>query len=497
MGRSGHKLVGGNRVALRVELAASAIAARPVLLLVAVAMLLLGPLRAAAIASIVTEPSSDPIAARRTIGGDTLVNRETALRERLEQLGDRAADRHELGRILYRQGRVDEAVQQWTQASERDANLAPAQVAIVQELRIRGELDAAEKELATVASNLPNSTPVQGAHVQLEQGQLALVRGDAAAAEAAFVRALELAPDLYITNFMQARFLDLTKRPAEAEKLFRRATELDPKRAEGWVFLAARLFDDGNIEQSLAMLQQAEACDPSEQIAEVRLAELYRVSNDLVGARHWLQAALSRQPQNVYVLYRLGEIAAYFKRDNEAREHFQASLQITEALPTIIALGQLAQRQGNLPEALRLYRRAVEIEPTDFIANNNLAMTLVQARGSADEALACAAAARKAHPSSHAENTYGCALWLAGRNEEARNVLRPTLKQLPADPWTRFVYGSVLHALGEHAEAKMHLEGCLLLDADFPRRLEVQQLLAKLSADGEQQGQVGYVTSTQ
>ena len=144
-------------------------------------------------------------------------------------------------------------------------------------------------------------------------------------------------------------------------------------------------------------------------------------------------------------------------------------------------MGTVQEAQENFKEAENFYRRALELAPEDIIANNNLAMLLVQLNKTPQEALFFAEKAYVKKPDNPMIlGTYGCALYRAGRLEDAKNILSRVIKMSPGDAWSRYCYGSILFKDKEAVMARMQLEGVLILDPDFVYKKEINNKLKNL-----------------
>ncbi len=297
-------------------------------------------------------------------------------------------------------------------------------------------------------------------------------------AAVAFRKAYELAPNLFATNLSLGRFLQLNGNHAAAEKHYLAATNASPNRPEGWMALAVIHVRKDEIPEALQMLRRAEKADPKQGLAETRLAKLYLQLKDLLGALRWYQAAHDRNPDDTSVRLALGEVQLRLNLREPAKEQFEVVVAREENLTALIFLAHMEESDGKYGQAEAYYRRALKLDRTNVIANNNLAMLLMQLDRSPQEALTLVKTAFEALPNSAAiSGTYGCVLLWAGQRDAARKFLARAVRQTPLDPWVRYAYGKLLHLELKAEQSRVHLEGCLILDRDFPRKSEILQLL--------------------
>ncbi|HET8548793.1 MAG TPA: tetratricopeptide repeat protein [Bryobacteraceae bacterium] len=124
--------------------------------------------------------------------------------------------------------------------------------------------------------------------------------------------------------------------------------------------------------------------------------------------------------------------------------------------------------------AITEWRRALEIEPDDTTALNNLGAALTES-GQFDEAAAEFTKALRIDPENFkAHSNLGVALARTGKFEQARTTLEKALQISPDDARTRTTLGAVLMNLGRPEEAAAHLRRALEIapnDADAHNNL--------------------------
>jgi cellulose synthase operon protein C len=397
---------------------------------------------------------------------------EQRLREEIERAGDDWFAVHELGTVLFRQGLVEQARGLWDRAASNEAELAVADIEIVFEQLQKGSIDAARAALARARQNRPSDP-----HLYLAMGQLAVAMRDRDAARAAYDKALELAPRSAMMNIARGQFFQLVGDFDSARGDFQTAVESAPNLPIAWLMLAADDFRNERIEESLANLKKAEASRAGQPLAEARLAEFYLQSGNFPDAYRWFEFALQRQPNDMLIKCRVGQMLNILNQPKRAREVFQSINDGEDFVSALVAQSQLEEATGNLELAAELLERVLKQEPDNVIANNNLAMLLVQQGQSPDRALQLIEQAKRQEPSKpEIQSTYGCVLVHVGRYAEAANVLRQSVRAQPNESWLRYCYGLSLSHTGESARAGEQFAACLLLDPDFPRKSEMVQL---------------------
>jgi Tfp pilus assembly protein PilF len=418
--------------------------------------------------------------APRSLVPETLrVERDSPLAEMEKTLRGRLADDpadaqawHALGTVLFHAGRQGDAVTAWAKAHELDLAFAPAEVMrdvqAALQVAAAGDTAAARDRFAEAESRHDGNPWFQ--MMRAEQA----MRGRAyAEAEAAYRRAAQLGPDLFLTNLNLGRMLDFLGRHDEARAAYVAATAAAPDRAAPWDFIAAHQFRQGDAAAAADSLARAEAADPRQPLAEVRMAELSLGGRDLVGARHWYRRALARATAGQDAIrVALSDVQMRLGLDDEARATLDAVLASGEAAPVLVARGWLDEKAGDMEAAVRRYRRAIMVDPGNIVAANNLAMVLIKLGRGGDEALVHARYAFERQPNNGAVfGTHALALAVTGQ-PEAPAVLARAVRVDPADPWLRWQHARQLDAAGQAEAAQVHYEACAILDPAFPHRAE-------------------------
>ncbi len=102
--------------------------------------------------------------------------------------------------------------------------------------------------------------------------------------------------------------------------------------------------------------------------------------------------------------------------------------------PALALLGDLAREEGNLDLAIKYYRQALKFAPQEATVLNNLAWSLLEARGDLDEARLLAEKAASCRPQDPLIlDTLGWIYYHLGMKEAARSYLQRALSLAPND----------------------------------------------------------------
>lgn len=164
----------------------------------------------------------------------------------------------------------------------------------------------------------------------------------------------------------------------EAADYFEKATSIDPEYAAAWLGLAdANLLLNhyGHIELEDALqvaepaLEKALDLDHGMGAAYASLGLLRNLKGDRQGATEALSRAINLDPNDAKAYHWYGDILIYSFGDPAAAiPLLQQARRLDPLSPVIIVtLGEAYSNSGNLAEGLRLYRKALEVDP-DYLA---------------------------------------------------------------------------------------------------------------------------------
>lgn len=210
---------------------------------------------------------------------------------------------------------------------------------------------------------------------------------------------------------------------AEAEILYRKILEIDPKNSGAWSALARLSGSQGDKSSEMAVIQRGLEASPNSAPLLLRLAGLYEVLGDYDMAI------------DVYI-----------------RMHVAApgSLPVANNLASLLA----DHRAGDPTAIEHAYRIASRL--------------------------------RKAEQPQY-RDTYAWTRHLVGENDEALERIEPAVEALPRNPWVKYHQGMIFAALGRTREAREVLHAALELaesaEQPFPPQQQIRRTLATLKVD--------------
>ncbi len=189
-------------------------------------------------------------------------------------------------------------------------------------------------------------------------------QGDDTAAEAAFAKAAERAPqdpDL-LGNY--ARFLFRKGRAQEAIELYRRLLEFAPGNAEAWLNLGLALLDTGLVGEAISALQQARALRPGHSPTLQAIGSAHRAAGELDAAEQALSRAVSLDSRNGRAWVNLGVVRRLLGAPGDALNCYREARRAGFAGPEIYDAEASAHLDlGDAVRALDLARDLVGSTP--------------------------------------------------------------------------------------------------------------------------------------
>jgi Tfp pilus assembly protein PilF len=255
-------------------------------------------------------------------------------------------------------------------------------------------------------------------------------------------------------------------------------------------FIAALAFQSAKLyDAAYLALKRVDAAVPYE--SEYLIDLLY---NNLRGAARIenpvAEAALLAEQHKSQSRAWLG-YASVQRQEGDPEGQLAALDQALEAGPdsplVFLRRGDYFASRGQEEEAVREYRKAVELRPNDPIGNNNLAYNLLLSGGSSDEALAAAErAAQKLPRHPKVLHTLGAVQLQRGDLEGSKKNLSLALQQMPGEPSLMLDYGNLLIATGDLENGVRHVRNALdtarVLGIEFDRKDQAEAVLLNHAA---------------
>jgi len=243
-------------------------------------------------------------------------------------------------------------------------------------------------------------------------------------------------------------------RLTQAEQLYRRILQTDPRHAGAHYHLGLLAHKTGHAEAAIALLRRAIALDPPAALYHFNLGLVLQEQRRLDEAIASFRLALQLNPDDVDTLTRLGSAHRGQGQLVEAAECFRQALGLNpEHASTHSNLGIVLAMQGQGAEAVACFRQAIFLNPQLENGHSNLGLALKQ-QGQPEEAVACFRQAMRLPPhDAGGRYNLGLAFKELGRWEEAVECFRQVLRLNPKHAPAANSLGSILVEQGQLNEA--------------------------------------------
>jgi tetratricopeptide (TPR) repeat protein len=213
----------------------------------------------------------------------------------------------------------------------------------------------------------------------LEEAQHAIESREFEAAIAPLQKVVAEQPDFTYAHFQLGYVFTALKRWEEARKEYQRATELDPKLAEGFLNLGLLLLGREPA-AAVAPLRKAVELLPSQSRPRYLLGLALEQAGDLPGAIAAMKAAEALDARDVDTWLALAGMLLRANQPAPAEAKYREALaMLPDSAPARLGLAHSLEAQQK-PEAAKAYRNYLELQPADGEARGRLARLLLGAK---------------------------------------------------------------------------------------------------------------------
>lgn len=355
------------------------------------------------------------------------------------------------------------------------ALLGRAQIAVSE-----ARLADATKAVDSVLERTPNL-----AEAHNMKGVVLLLARRNADARQAFSKALLLRPS-YITPRIYLAALtraegDHGRTAAEYHDL----TRVAPRLSIGYIGEAEAQLMMGKPDAAFETLNRWKRADPSSVLPSHVIASVQIERGQSQQAIAELKAALKKAPKHTLTLKLLGDAHTGAGAHDEAAQYYTAALAADNRnADAAVRLGDLSLRTGNVAKAMEHLSTAIKADPNHPVACNNLAWLIADRRGNLDEALQLAErAVKNSLDYVDAHDTLGWVHYLRGEYTKAIPALQKA-KALDGKRADIAAHLGLAYAkAGQNQKALAELKQALATGGPgLQKRAEIEKLVATLTA---------------
>ena len=256
-------------------------------------------------------------------------------------------------------------------------------------------------------------------------------------------------------------------RPADAERLARRACQLAPDNAQAF-HLAGIIAHQLRRNDAGALIARAVALKPDFAEAHNDRGVIFAANGQFVEALPCFERAVAINSGYVEARGNLGRTLCAVGRAGEAVVQFEHILQAAPNSPLAHFSMAFALEQAGRPEQAELHYRHAVAARADFLDAHLHLASLLQRMNRLDEALASAERAVAIAPdSAGARNNLGNVLRAMNRRDEAIEQYRVALRADPASASAHYNLGVALRGEAEIAQARDHFSRAAALRPDL------------------------------
>jgi tetratricopeptide (TPR) repeat protein len=377
-----------------------------------------------------------------------------------------------------------------------------------------GNLEGAEKEFRAAVKLRPSLLQAQQqlANIALKNGNMELLDQCASA----WLRYAPGAPQGYV---MKGTSL-LSKRDASgAEQDLQRAITLDPKNAIAYARLADVRVLQGRFADAEGGYEKALALDSNTTEALQNLTNLLMAQKHSDKALSRVQEQLAKAPNNATYHFLFGQLLLSRRDSDQGQAELKKAIELdkTSMAPRFVlaraeqlsgqleqaagiyeqmiqdypkdskpyvGFGLLEEVRGNWQHAEDLYRKALDLEPSEAPAANNLSYLLLEHGGDVNYALSLAQIGRRGMPDS--ANTADTLAWAYYRNgiyKSAIELLQDAVKKSPNNSTYYYHLGLAYQHISKPLLARQSFQTALRINPNSTRADEIRQALAEVASN--------------
>jgi tetratricopeptide (TPR) repeat protein len=247
-----------------------------------------------------------------------------------------------------------------------------------------------------------------------------------------------------------------------------------PSNQRNLALLASVMRKQGDSQKFAAMLREALGKNPQSGDLQKALAAELEQEGDLKGARALLEGMRAGGEAEIDV--RIAKIDMQTGALESARQRLTSLIAKHDSSAARMLLAEIELRKGSSNGAIAQYLKAIDLEPSNITAMNNLAALMPNTASTGSDALFWALKALARSPSNPiVEDTVGWIYYRQGKYGDALPFLEKSLKALDR-PLAHYHLGAALMKSGDIARGRREYELGIKEAPQSAARAEVSEL---------------------
>jgi cellulose synthase operon protein C len=402
-----------------------------------------------------------------------------SLQQALKNDPNNAIAHYHLGLAFDLQRNDARAESEWREAIRLRPDLIDAQRALAALEMRSGDFDA----LTQTGQQIVTAAPYTGdGYILRAVGEMN--RQKYSDAQQDLTKVMGLVPASPVPYVQMGNLYLLQKQYGEAIKFYQQALDKDSASTEALQGIMNTYLAEKQVDQAIAAARAQIAKSPGVGGFYDLLGTALFQKKELSNAESAFNKAIELDKNNSDALLKLGQVQAAEGSASQALVTYQQSIKDhPREIGFYILAGELYESQKNWDQAKTMYQKALEIQPDNALASNNLAYVLLQQGGNVDVALAMAQTARRGMPeSSNAADTLGWAYFQKGVYQSAIQMFQESVRLnekrgAADDPVVHYHLALAYEKLNQTAQARQQLERVLKIN---PNNAEARKALSEL-----------------
>jgi len=321
----------------------------------------------------------------------------------------------------------------------------------------------------------------------LDRAVVEMNRQKFSAAEEDMRKAADVAPGSPVPYVQMGNLHQVQKQYPEAIKSYQQALDKDPASIEGLQGMMNTYIAQNHLDQAIAAARTQISKSPNTSELYDLLGTALSEQKDFGGADAAFRKAIELDKNNSDALLKLAQVQAAEGSVSQALATYEQSIKDhPQEISFYLLAGMMYESQNNWEQARDKYQKALNIQPDNALASNNLAYLMLQHGGNVDVALAMAQTARRGMPTSpNAADTLGLAYFEKGVYQSAIDMFQESLrlnekKGGTDDPDVHYHLGLAYQKVNQPAQARQQLERALRISPNFSDAGDARKALSQL-----------------